>query len=143
MKSALIKFFNPGNAPNAVNLGLLRQVRDSLDQTRTEILSVSTVDCVTQNDGHCVANPDCNNFVAAHTAIVSGATVIICPAFFSCEHNHATSMLHEFFHHMGIRDNGIYYGGASYSSLTPIGDGSANDSLSKADAYAHFAEELY
>ena len=52
-------------------------------------------------------------------------------------------MLHEFFHHMGIRDRKIYYGQPGYSSLTPIGDGSVKDSLSKADAYAHFAKELF
>ena len=143
VKEALSKYFNPGNAPNAVNLVLLRQVRDALDQIRTDILSFSNVVCVTTNDGHCVPKPDCSNFVGAHTDIVGGSTVNICPAFFICDNDQATNMLHEFFHHMGIRDRKIYYGQAGYSSITPIGDGSVNDSLSKADAYAHFAKELF
>jgi uncharacterized protein DUF4157/annexin-like protein/lysine-specific metallo-endopeptidase family protein len=143
VESALSTYFNPGGAKNAVNLALLRQVRDAIDQTRTDLLSTSNVVCVTQNDGHCVTKPDCSDFVGAWTRTAAGGTVNICPGFFSCSNDRATNILHEFFHHMGMRDRGIYYGQSGYSSLTPIGDGSVNDSLGKADAYAHFAKDLY
>lgn len=144
VKNALSTYFNPGNAPNAVNLGLLRQVRDVLNATRIDILSFSEVACVTQNDGHCVTKPDCSSsFVGAWTSTSRGATVRICPGFFSCENDQARNLLHEFVHHMGMRDREIYYGQPGYSSLTPIGDGSVNDSLEKADPYAHFAQELF
>jgi hypothetical protein len=143
MESALRKYFNPGNAPNAVNLALLRQVRDALTKTRTDILSFSNVVCVTQNDGHCVTNPDCSSFIGAWTLPSARATVRMCPGFFSCDKDRPTHLLHEFCHHLGIRDLNVYYDQAGYSSLTPIGDGSVHDSLSKADAYAHFAKELF
>jgi hypothetical protein len=143
LKDALDQYFNPGNAPNAVDLGLLRKVRDALDRTRTDILSLSNVVCVTQNDGSCVIDPDCDSFVSAWTTAPAGAQVNLCPAFFSCDKNRPRSILHEFCHHLGIHDLKIYYGEPGYSSLTPLGDGSVKDSLSKADAYAHFAKELF
>jgi hypothetical protein len=50
-------------------------------------------------------------------------------------------MLHEFVHHNGITDK-VYHGQPGFSGLTPLGNGSANDSLDNADSYAHLAREL-
>lgn len=140
VESALKDNFNPGGATGAVTLGLAGQVQPVLQNTRSDLLSVSDITC--GSPAPCVANPSCSSFTAGWTYAVAGATVRLCPAFFTClSSGESRIMLHEFVHHIGIDDK-AYHHEASFSSLTPLGDKSAGDSLDNADSYAHFADDL-
>jgi Domain of unknown function (DUF4157)/Annexin len=144
VSEALRNNFNPGGAPNAVNVGLARQVVPILATALNELRMVSRINCgVTRQ---CVANPDCSSFTAAHTLPQSRATVQLCPAFFQCSADQGTTMLHEFVHHTGIREQrpqGVYHGSGDFSKLVPLGNGSRTDSLGNADAFAHLAKDLF
>ena len=140
VESALKNNFNPGKAPNAVNIGLLTSVRTVLNSARTDLLSLSQVNCGAV--APCVTDPDCSHFTAAWTTRPAGSLVQLCPAFFSCSSNQAEAMLHEFVHHIGIADQ-FYSFAPEYSSLTPLGNHSKKDSLDNADSYAHFASDLF
>lgn len=140
LKSALENNFNPGGASNAVNVALAGQVQPVFNNTRTDLLTVSDVTCGAP--APCVANPSCSSYTYGWTYAVAGETVRLCPAFFTClGGERPRGMLHEFVHHTGIRDK-FYHHDAGFSTLTPMGDGSAADSLDNADSYAHFAKDV-
>jgi len=140
VESALVANFNPGNAPNAVNIPLAQRVRGVLDVARTDLLMRSDITCGVLHP--CVAKPDCAKFTAAWTGHHPGRTVRLCPAFFICSPDRPTSMLHEFVHHTGIIEKKAYKWDASFRTLTPRGDGTQQDSLGNADSFAYFAKEV-
>ena len=145
IRDALQDNFNRGKAAGAVNVALATRVRNTLRNTRTDLLMRSDIECGAV--GSCVASPVCSRFVSAHTLAIAGATVHLCPAFFRCEssaNGRASTVLHEFVHHTGVSNpNEIYRHDGGFNNLTPIGDGSALDSLDHADTYTRFAETVW
>lgn len=143
VESALKDNFNPGNAAGAVTVALGTQVRDVLSNARNDILTASDVTCGAP--APCVAQPDCAEFKYGWTLAPAGSTVRLCPAFFSCldQAGRARATLHEFVHHVGVTNaHECYKHQGCFSTLTPLGDGSATDSLDHADAYASLAVDL-
>jgi hypothetical protein len=147
VSAALVANFNPGGAVNVITVGLAAQVRGVLDSARTDLLMVSDITC--GSPAPCVAQPECKGtgtFTAGWTYSIPGATVRLCPAFFSCltdDTPRGRIMLHEFVHHTGVTNaHEAYKGTPGFSSLKPLGDGSASDSLSHADTYASFALDM-
>lgn len=141
VSDALQQYFNPGNAPNAVNVALARRVAPILNIAFNELLMVSQVNCGPL--GSCAPKPDCSVGNVAAWTYGAGSTVQLCPAFFSCPSDSSTTVLHEFVHHAGIPEPGIYVWNPAFARLTPSGNGSATDSLANADAFAHFAKDLF
>ncbi|HJZ65011.1 MAG TPA: DUF4157 domain-containing protein [Candidatus Acidoferrum sp.] len=141
VKDSLDKNFNPGNAPNAVNVALANQVRTVLDRARTDLLMVSSVTCGAPSP--CVAKPSCDQFTYGWTHKPAGSVVALCPAFFQClgDSDRPKGMLHEFVHHTGVTDK-FYVYQAGYSTLQPLGNQAANDSLDNADSFATLAGDL-
>jgi hypothetical protein len=144
VETALTENFNPGGAAGAVTLGLAGQVQTTLANTRSDLLAASDVTCGAP--APCVATPDCaQRFTYGWTTAALGVTVRLCPAFFSCldDAGRYRGMLHEFVHHTGVSNaHEVYKGTPGFSALTPIGDGSATDSLDHADTYASFAVQV-
>lgn len=144
IRRALEANFNPGGAAGAVTLALAGQVRTVLNDTRTDLLTVSDTTC--NAPAPCAPKAECEKaFTYGWTTAVAGATVRLCPAFFSCldEAGRARGMLHEFVHHTGVSNaHEVYKHMSAFSTLTPLGDGSATDSLDHADAYASFAKDV-
>ena len=147
VSSALAANFNPGGAPGAVTVALAAQVGAVLTQARDELLTKGAVTCTSPvpmpcgTTDPCAPNPNCSSFVSAWTCPSAGALVRICPAFFVCGGDHPSTMLHEFVHHTGVRDQ-HYHWDAAFATLTPRGDGSSTDSLNNADSFAYLAKDL-
>lgn len=145
VETALKENFNPGAAANAVNVTLLRQVRDRLSLVRTNILTLSDVTCVASDPKYCVKKPDCSKFTYGWASInLPASTIRLCNAFFECMTNandRGRGLVHECAHRTGIRDK-FYRHDAGFSTLMPQGDQSATDSLDNADSYAYFAKQL-
>lgn len=142
VRTALDTNFNPGALAGAVDLNLASNVRTVLDETRTDLSTKSDLKCTT-SAGDCDPAPSCASYTYAWTYALSGATVRVCEAFFSClaVPQHPWGMLHEFVHHTGVDDK-AYEGTPGFANLQPLGDDSSKDSLDNADSYATFATQI-
>jgi hypothetical protein len=139
VETALTDNFNPGGAPNAVNVQLAAQVNSHLVSSRIELLHAVKVDCPVQ-DAHCKAHPDCHELVPAWTTGAPDPSVVhLCIGLFQCsEVDRPVALLHEFIHHTGahLKPEVYHWDKGKYRHLTPP------QSLANAESYAWFARDV-